>query len=333
MAKTKKRPSKSEKQESSKSRPSFSKPKLNLASETKRGIAVIIFLIAAGVIMLALIGVAGGVGTSLSRILAIMFGVMEYLVPLILVVIALSLYRQGPTTQEGDHLYFRTYLGAILLTGSIAGLIHLTFLNNDISAFSVANQGRGGGILGAVFSGPLHSGLGAWATGLILIGLLVIGISITFNIPPRLGWFKKRPVDPADAQAGDKIKINSMATSGFVKEAVVDKNAKLPDDVPEEEPLLSDEDAPPIEPLSTKVNTPKDQQIKLEAITLEDRRDWKLPPFDLLDDNKTEVDSGNIESNVAIIQKTLQDFGIEVEMGEVNVGPTVTNILCVRLLA
>jgi S-DNA-T family DNA segregation ATPase FtsK/SpoIIIE len=62
----------------------------------------------------------------------------------------------------------------------------------------------------------------------------------------------------------------------------------------------------------------------MESITLEDRRDWKLPPFDLLDDNKTEVDSGDIESNVAIIQKTLSDFGIEVEMGEVNVGPTVT---------
>jgi S-DNA-T family DNA segregation ATPase FtsK/SpoIIIE len=36
------------------------------------------------------------------------------------------------------------------------------------------------------------------------------------------------------------------------------------------------------------------------------------------------VDSGNIELNVAIIKKTLADFGIEVEMGEVNVGPTVT---------
>src|SRR5207237_8815828 len=62
----------------------------------------------------------------------------------------------------------------------------------------------------------------------------------------------------------------------------------------------------------------------MDVIKLEDRKDWNLPPFDLLDDNKTEVDSGNIEANVAIIQKTLSDFGIEVEMGEVNVGPTVT---------
>jgi S-DNA-T family DNA segregation ATPase FtsK/SpoIIIE len=55
-----------------------------------------------------------------------------------------------------------------------------------------------------------------------------------------------------------------------------------------------------------------------------ERKDWKLPPFDLLEDGSTQVDSGNIELNVAMIKKTLSDFGIEVEMGEVNVGPTVT---------
>ena len=51
---------------------------------------------------------------------------------------------------------------------------------------------------------------------------------------------------------------------------------------------------------------------------------WQLPSVALLEDSETSVDSGNIEANVTIIQKTLADFGIEVEMGEVNVGPTVT---------
>ena len=36
------------------------------------------------------------------------------------------------------------------------------------------------------------------------------------------------------------------------------------------------------------------------------------------------VDSGDIESNVELIKKTLSDFGIEVDMDEDNVGPTVT---------
>ena len=51
---------------------------------------------------------------------------------------------------------------------------------------------------------------------------------------------------------------------------------------------------------------------------------WQFPPVTLLDESTTNVDSGDIEANVAIIQKTLNDFEIEVEMGEVNIGPTVT---------
>ena len=76
---------------------------------------------------------------------------------------------------------------------------------------------------------------------------------------------------------------------------------------------------------TSKINTAgKAPGLQIESVVLEDRKDWKLPNFDLLDDNQTEVDSGNIEVNVAIIKKTLADFGIDVEMGEVNVGPTVT---------
>ncbi|MBU1083081.1 DNA translocase FtsK, partial [Patescibacteria group bacterium] len=52
--------------------------------------------------------------------------------------------------------------------------------------------------------------------------------------------------------------------------------------------------------------------------------DFAPPPLDLLNNSVTKVDSGNIRQNVSIIQESLEDFGIEVEMSEVNVGPTVT---------
>jgi S-DNA-T family DNA segregation ATPase FtsK/SpoIIIE len=51
---------------------------------------------------------------------------------------------------------------------------------------------------------------------------------------------------------------------------------------------------------------------------------WNFPPIDLLDQGNGKATSGNIAKNVEIIQKTLKDFGIEVTMGDVNVGPTVT---------
>ena len=51
---------------------------------------------------------------------------------------------------------------------------------------------------------------------------------------------------------------------------------------------------------------------------------WEYPPIDLLDESTTKATSGNITKNVETIQKTLKDFGMDVGMGDVNIGPTVT---------
>jgi len=48
------------------------------------------------------------------------------------------------------------------------------------------------------------------------------------------------------------------------------------------------------------------------------------PPLELLEKDREKARSGNIEQNALLIKRTLENFGIEVTMGEVNVGPTVT---------
>jgi S-DNA-T family DNA segregation ATPase FtsK/SpoIIIE len=53
-------------------------------------------------------------------------------------------------------------------------------------------------------------------------------------------------------------------------------------------------------------------------------KDWKFPPLDLLTITSTRASSGNVGKNIEIIQKTLKDFGVSVTMGDVNIGPTVT---------
>lgn len=52
---------------------------------------------------------------------------------------------------------------------------------------------------------------------------------------------------------------------------------------------------------------------------------WEFPDLGLLDySSSTKAEAGDIGKNVEIIKKTLKDFGIEVSMSEVNVGPTLT---------
>ena len=54
------------------------------------------------------------------------------------------------------------------------------------------------------------------------------------------------------------------------------------------------------------------------------KNNYVLPSLDLLNKNEVAPTSGNIKENSMIIKSTLENFGIPVEMAEVNVGPTVT---------
>lgn len=299
------------------------KPHLNLSAETKRGIVVVIFGVLSLLTVLSLADVAGAFGGFLYRVMTAAFGVIAYLVPLIFLMIAIVLYKQDLDDNKKEKaFYFRTYFGSVLLTGSIAGLIHIFYLQQQYAAFDLASEGRAGGYLGAIFAKPVFDLFGFWAGFVVLLAVLIIGLLVTFNISLRSLWpsgeesEEKEPEKPA-SRLPEEVKINNMSASGFFKEKVTGKNPKLAEEEENEEE--------PTEIKSTKViNVAKTPALNLEAIALADRKDWKLPNFDLLDDSQTSVDSGNIEVNVAIIKKTLSDFGIEVEMGEVNVGPTVT---------
>ena len=51
---------------------------------------------------------------------------------------------------------------------------------------------------------------------------------------------------------------------------------------------------------------------------------WKMPSIDLFEKKQSPADAGNIQQNAYIIQSTLAEFGIEVEMEGANIGPRVT---------
>ena len=48
------------------------------------------------------------------------------------------------------------------------------------------------------------------------------------------------------------------------------------------------------------------------------------PPLSLLERDKGKPETGDIKANANIIKRTLANFGIEVEMDEITIGPTVT---------
>jgi len=298
------------------------KPELHLSDETKKGVAVIIFVALFFISMLSLFGVAGTVGSYISKFLVFGFGVIAYFVPIAFLLIGIALYRQPINEEKKGHYYFRTYFGTFILAGALAGLIHIFYMRKGAGAFQLVATSHGGGYLGALFAWPFFTLTGFWAALVLLIALMAIGLLVTFDVslnalmPGRNESDAEKPAKKVSVDVAP-IKINGMSKSGFVSEKVQERNRALDLGKLKEKSAVPREAEPVIAETS-------DKKVDLDAIVLDDRKDWKLPPFDLLEDSKTAVDSGNIEMNVSIIQKTLSDFGIDVEMGEVNVGPTVT---------
>lgn len=285
----------------------FKRPQLNLKQDTRRGVAVVFFVLLAVLFALSILGSAGKFGEIANSVLKLAFGWVAYTVPAIFLMVAGALLRKNEEANPNT-VSTHAYVGAVFFTLFLTGFLHLLVIRTDISvAFDLIKEGRGGGYLGVLTSYPLMQVMGFMASIIVLIAGVIVSVFVTFNIS---FWdlFRAKPEDKLAKAKPTPLKINNAASAGFTKEYISDANkANKPGEI--------------------VVNNQADEKVssmKLNTRLPAADKNWKFPSLDLLDDTKTRVDSGNIEANVSIIQKTLADFGIEVEMGEVNVGPTVT---------
>lgn len=297
-------------------------PEFRLAASTKRGILVVVFLLLAVITFLAFFDAAGSLGKIVAKLLGLLFGRAAVVAPLIFFGIALALFLASRKDREEERFSsnIRIYVGAVLFSFALGGILHLIAMRNAPGiAFDLVRRSEGGGYLGLLAALPLMSILDFWASILILIGVLIVSLVLVFNInlASALGSSKKlfeAKREGVTSSLGD-IKINKMEPPLFNTTKVSAPPAAA---VKEEE-----EAAEPEETLSLGKKAGEERIYELSSAKYR-KGNWQLPPLSLLEESHSVVDSGNIEANVSIIQKTLLDFGIEVEMGEVNVGPTVT---------
>src|SRR3989344_3143471 len=306
-------------------------PEFKLSPGVKRGILIVIFLVLAVISFFAFFEQAGRFGEILNKILGLLFGQAALVSPLIFFALALALFlaarRDVNDEEETPSSNLRIYIGAGILTVALTGLLHLLELRTSPEmGFELVKLGSGGGYIGVLSSLPLFSFLDFWPTFAIYVAGLIISVILFFNI--NIAALFKRREREENEPLGKKmqrevmadIKINKMQTAGFnVSKVPASSAVDTVEDEEENRPI--------------KVNKPGDLPANSAVaaalaggtlLTKFKKGNWQLPPLDLLEDSHTEVDSGNIEANVTIIQKTLSDFGIEVEMGEVNVGPPGT---------
>lgn len=157
-----------------------------------------------------------------------------------------------------------------------------------------------GGIVGNNVSILFHNLIGVIASYIMFIGLSALSILLAMNMS-----FKElmNKFNPTNIVAEDQeVKVHGAETTQKVSvfEAVKSKIG------------INENLAKPVVPTKPVMGA-----IKKDA-------NWEFPPLNILGYSSTKATSGNIAKNVETVQKTLRDFGIEVAMGDVNIGPTVT---------
>ncbi|MEK7193886.1 MAG: DNA translocase FtsK 4TM domain-containing protein [Patescibacteria group bacterium] len=257
-----------------------------LHPDTKKSVWAIIFLGIAVVLFLASFQKAGPIGGFLYNLFNALFGWGYYLLPLVFLLMA-GVFLAS----ERRRIYQITFVGAGLFVLSGLGLIDVIF------------PGKGG-LLGRMV-GLLEVPFGSTASIIILIAAVIISIIITLNLPLRIRREEEEEeeeeieplkVSGVEAMAETSIEEKSRLRQGFGGQVEKAKETALGKPAP----------------------TLKAQTFKLKA------RGYIAPPLDLLRSSIEKPTAGDLQANANIIKKTLEGFGIPVEMGEINIGPKVT---------
>jgi S-DNA-T family DNA segregation ATPase FtsK/SpoIIIE len=280
-----------------------------LHPETQRGIGIVLVFAFAALFVFGLFDQAGSVGHILNTALRQMFGWGRFVVPLFLFGWGYMLVRPKKYV-----LSTANYLGGLIFILSFSALLHIFIPSGD--SLSAIPEGRGGGYLGYVLSAPFHSLMGFGASLVVILALCLISILIMLNTSLE-SLLRRRP--PALTDALGKIRGYSQTgeeTSDGDAESIINDNEPTEEDQPTKFSIK--------QPIFNSTKTDNENAPATELAPQIKRRRKPDMPLDLLETKTAQPTSGDINGNLEKIRRTLDSFGISVEMGEVKVGPTVT---------
>ncbi|MFA6422494.1 MAG: DNA translocase FtsK 4TM domain-containing protein [Candidatus Buchananbacteria bacterium] len=299
-----------------------------ISSDTKRGIFIIIIFAIAALSVLALLGQSGGFFTGMKYILALGFGSLKFLFPIILAIWAYILLRN-----DKYKIKLINYAGAVILILGLTGMWHIKYGIWEI--FDRAQEGIGGGYLGVVLSWPLLTYMNFWGGLVVCVALFLVGLLLCFEMsvhglmwPVKVAKFMAELFKKYRAWRKEKKASRELAQLSYQNEEVEEENFDPQMAAQSTEEALDEPEETGDDPkfLTKSISEADGQLVPEEPEMYKPKKFGKKIdlPFDLVSSKAGKPTSGDIKNNQEIIRKTLSNFGIPVEMGLVNVGPTVT---------
>jgi len=274
-----------------------------LKTETKHGIKAVVFFVFALFFLMSAFNVAGVAGRFTYEKLHYLLGIGYILLPALFVLLGSSFLK----SQNPDIGWTRTISGIMFLLASL-GMIDVT-----MGEYS-------GGLLGRILSAPFVSLLDVYASMIFLSAILIISILLMFDTRPLIGpFFKKILAFFVNKKKGKIVSKEELENEEEVSTSLLDEEGEGGGN--SKKSLLrsnNDWSAPP-----------QKGGEENEEIPIKKRRSGLIstytpPPLSLLEEDKGKPNTGDVKANSNIIRRTLANFGIEVEMDEITIGPTVT---------
>jgi len=269
-------------------------PTGKLKAETKHGIFAIIFFVFALFFFMSAFAMAGPAGKFVYKIFYFLFGFGYSLLPILCILLGSSFIKS-----ETINIGWTRTISSIMFLFSGLGIIAL-----------VSKTGSHyGGLFGKMISTPLVALFDVYASIFFLGAILIISILVMFDTKPMLisffkkiwAWLKRKKEIPEDEE-------------------------EIEDETEEEEEVEEEKK----EKVKKTLGISKKEKIEEEEeeMPIKKRKEglssYVPPPLSLLEEDKGKPNTVDIKANVNIIKRTLANFGIEVEMDEITVGPTVT---------
>ena len=266
--------------------------------ETEQSILAIIFIAISSILILANLHSAGPAGEFIYKVLTKLFGLGYYLFPAIFLIMA-GVFLSG---RQKERMLAMTFIGGALFIIAGLGLIDII-------------EPEKGGLLGR-WAGFLELPFGSTTAIIINAAILLAAILLTINLPLKFREKKEEEYEEP------KIIIrNPEVFSASPPEPAAVENKS------EEEKSLSEKEmsAKGGSASGGKPQNPKAFFVPKKLAQNQPRgKSYSFPPLSLLKSNIEKPTSGDLRANANIIKRTLDSFGIPVEMGEISIGPKVT---------
>ncbi|OGI65292.1 hypothetical protein A2642_01480 [Candidatus Nomurabacteria bacterium RIFCSPHIGHO2_01_FULL_39_10] len=275
-----------------------------LKIQTKHGIMAVIFFVAALFFLMSAFDITGVAGKFIYDKLFYLMGLGYVLLPTLFVILGYSFLKS-----EAPNIGWKSVISATMFLLSGEGLI------------DIISGKHSGGLFGEILSTPLVSLFDVYASVIFMSAILIISILVIFDAKLDVLPFLKKIWNFIMR----KKDVSSSPDKGEMPEAEGIENDPSPT-----LPLAGEEEFEPVtakikKALGIKNKDDEDEfNQKLEPKSYKLATNYVPPPLSLLEEDQGKPNTGDIKANANIIKRTLLNFGIEVEMDEITIGPTVT---------